>query len=97
MYPEALRMEMKTEYERWLRENSEDVLRLLLGERSMEARERVFFLAGNGLLTPEAADAGALIASGILCPAERWAGRSVRSRTVICSTSGICEESGLTE
>ncbi len=65
MYPEALRMEMKTEYERWLRENSEDVLRLLLGERSMEARERVFFLAGNGLLTPEAADAGALIASGM--------------------------------
>ena len=64
-YPEALRMEMKTEYERWLRENSEDVLRLLLGERSMEARERVFFLAGNGLLTPEAADAGALIASGM--------------------------------
>ena len=58
-------MEMKTEYERWLRENSEDVLRLLLGERSMEARERVFFLAGNGLLTPEAADAGALIASGM--------------------------------
>ena len=28
MYPKALRMEMKTEYERWLRENSEDVIRL---------------------------------------------------------------------
>ena len=25
----------------------------------------MFFLAGNGLLTPEAADAGALIASGM--------------------------------
>ena len=63
MYPKALRVEIKTEYERWLRQNAEDVIRLLLGEHSMETRERVFFLAGNGLLTPEAADAGALIAS----------------------------------
>ena len=65
MYPKALRMEMKTEYECYLRQNAEEVIRLLLDERSMEARKRVFFLAGNGLLTAEAADAGALISSGM--------------------------------
>ena len=65
MYPKALRMEMKTEYECYLRQNAEEVIRLLLAERSMEARKRVFFLAGNGLLTAEAADAGALISSGM--------------------------------
>lgn len=65
MYPKELRGEMKTEYESYLRKNSEDVIRMLLADRSMEERERVFFLAGNGLLTPEAADAGALLSSGM--------------------------------
>ena len=65
MYPKALRPEMKTEYECYLKQNAEDVIRLLLRGRSMENRDRVFFLAGNGLLTPEAADAGALISSGM--------------------------------
>lgn len=65
MYPKELREEMKTEYESYLRENAEDVIRMLLAVRSIDERDRVFFLAGNGLLTPEAADTGALLSSGM--------------------------------